>query len=409
MKRVILLILCFCLAASLLFSGCALKNDTAKPASKPGSILDQHDPDGTTETDSSEFDAGMMKYIEKSEKGNYVISPVSLKLVLGMLEAGANGETREQMLKALGTDAQTFDKNLKNFTRFVEGFNAFCSQDKNSGSGLESANSVWKYKGTKDFTTDYRMHLEAFEAEVKDFEPATVVKNVNDWCDGKTYGLIKNVLSEDFDASDLMILLINALYYKNTWLHDFVIIEEKQDFTTLDGRTVKKQYFTETEDFLYYSDDETTIVAVPMKGNVNMVLVKGPTDGLQEKLQKAEKRKVQLRVPSFHVETALNKNELVDFLKGRGMTDAFGGIADFSRMIDENIFVRDIIQKAVIDVTNTGVEAAAVTVIAVPGSAYDPEEPVRVFFDSAFHFFLMTENSEWSEDNFILFEGRVAE
>ena len=88
MKRVILLILCFCLAASLLFSGCALKNDTAKPASKPGSIFDQHDPDGTTETDSGEFDAGMMKYIEKSEKGNYVISPVSLKLVLGMLEAG---------------------------------------------------------------------------------------------------------------------------------------------------------------------------------------------------------------------------------------------------------------------------------------------------------------------------------
>ncbi|MBQ3847464.1 MAG: hypothetical protein II748_01250, partial [Clostridia bacterium] len=98
MKKFIVLVLAavmvFTLASCINGNNSGTNNSTnkpsengsaAKPASKPGSISDQHDPDGTTETDSGEFDAGMMKYIEKSEKGNYVISPVSLKLVLGML------------------------------------------------------------------------------------------------------------------------------------------------------------------------------------------------------------------------------------------------------------------------------------------------------------------------------------
>ena len=123
----------------------------------------------------------------------------------------------------------------------------------------------------------------------------------------------------------------------------------------------------------------------------------------------AEEKYLHLTVPEFKIETALDKKELVSFMADRGMTDAFCSAADFSKMTGEGIFVSDIIQKAVIEANNGGVEAAAVTAIIAPGSSMVTEEPLSVRFDSTFRFYITANSSEWSSDSFVLFEGRVAE
>ena len=49
-----------------------------------------------------DFDLKLMDFIEQGESGNYVISPLSFKYALGMLLAGAGGNTLKQFTDGLG-------------------------------------------------------------------------------------------------------------------------------------------------------------------------------------------------------------------------------------------------------------------------------------------------------------------
>ena len=74
-----------------------------------------------------------------------------------------------------------------------------------------------------------------------------------------------------------------------------------------------------------------------------------------------------------------------------------------------DLYVSDIIQKAKIKLDQTGVEAAAVTVISVKNTA-EPADPVVFRADEPFRYFIMTGESGWTDtQNVIMFEGRISE
>ena len=375
------------------------------------------------------FDEKLMSYLSEKKGGNFMASPLSFRYALGLLLAGAEGETKAELLKALDvkdeqewTDtclrfngfveayAQYFDRELTEYRDYVK--QGYIPDDGNEPfMALRVANSVWRNELLNEmFTENYTEKVSKnYAAEYRTFLPENVVQKVNEWASVKTEKMIERLLPDDYDTTELAVVLMNALYFKDSWINEFYEGATKEgDFTTKAGAVTKKEFMNQTDHFNYYKDDATELVVLPMKGRVNMVFVFGDTTGLAEKISKAQYKKVDVKIPKLDLETSLDQGELVDFLKECGVSLAFSDQADFSGMIDVPICVSDIIQKTRIKLDEDGVEAAAVTAIMEETTAAMPvqEEIIPFYADHPFSFYIYAnQNGEMAT----MFAGQIVE
>ncbi len=361
-------------------------------------------------TDLFDFDRSFASYIETRVSGNYVVSPLSFKYAIGMVMAGTSGSTLSEFFAGLGIrSSEGLEDHLKQFNSFVEGFTA-----KNQGSkdmALRLANSVWKNEACEDFLGEFKLHMEMYDAELRSFRPANLVKEANAWSNEKTNGLIPKILSDGYDASAAAVLLMNAIYFKDVWTYDFDTAGERS-FTTASGAAVMKKFMTETGNYRYYKDDKTQLVIVPMMDGIEVVFAIGDVSEIEAKAEKAEKRCVKILLPETDIETSLTDGELSDYLKLCGVNEVFTPAADFTRMFaSQKVCVDDIIQKAKFTMDCAGIEAAAVTAVIVkPTASMDPgPEYVEFNADVPFRFYVRTAKNDWSREGIVLFEGRVSE
>ncbi len=374
------------------------------------------------------FDDQLMAFLDGKTDGNYMASPLSFRYALGLLIAGASGETKTELLKALGVESE------EEWTAACLRFNAFAKRfqetfdeerkeyEKNVKSGgipkdsaapvmaLRVANSVWKNeKLGVPFTDEYCENVSKnYDAEYESFTPENAAEKINDWVNRKTESMIDRLLPDGYDASMLAVVLMNALYFKDAWWEAFLPeLTETGDFHTKSGAVVQKEFMHDTGSILYYEDENTRLVVLPMKGGVDMAFVLGDATDIAEKINAAEYRKVKTAIPKLDLETSFSNGEFVDFLKENGVRRAFDPEnAEFSRMIDTDVYVDDIIQKTRIKLNEDGVEAAAVTAIMMCGSGYDPSEPVDFTLDQPFSFFIYTDTGS---EMMTMFAGRIVE
>ena len=99
---------------------------------------------------------------------------------------------------------------------------------------------------------------------------------------------------------------------------------------------VQKDFMEKTDKFLYYEDGDAKLVVLPMTGGLQAVFTLGEIDNLKDALSKAERTRVNVKLPKMDLDTSFTNKELVDFLKARGVDLAFkdDGSADFSVMCD---------------------------------------------------------------------------
>lgn len=362
------------------------------------------------------FDTDLLNFISSGTDGNFVVSPISLKYALGLSLAGAGGKTKEQILNAVCPDEAVFEDYIKEFNRFVEYFEHQSELIKDGyrenlvkypsapDDSLKVADSVWRRRDLPDLKDGYRLASEMYGAELKEFDKQTVIKDVNEWVRQNTGNMIKKTLPESYDVEDLAVLIVNALYLKDAWSSVFEVYGE-DDFTTKDGGVVKKEYIRCKLTCGYYKDEETQILDVPMRSGISVAFVIGSTDGLSKNLDKIKRSDITVYLPKIDVETSLTHGEICDFLKERGVTDAFEkGSADFSRMSDMPLYISDVIQKAKLTLDENGIEASAATVIA--NDTYALPSVVRI--NRAFSFFIHTRETDADTGkNAVLFEGMI--
>ncbi len=384
--------------------------------------------DSTMSSDS--FDEKLLDFLSGKAKGNYMASPLSFRYALGLLVAGANGETKTELLNAFGVSSEEeWIKYCLDFNGFVEYF----AEDLNMETeeikrqieqgwvspdtelpfrALRVANSVWKAESiSADFTDAYKDSVEKnYAAEYRFFTPANAVAKINEWADIKTEHMINRLLPDDYPTDLLAVVLMNALYFKDSWVNSFEKGATKEDdFRTRDGGTVRKDFMTTEDHFQYYEDEATKLVILPMDGGVSMAFVIGSTDGLADKISAADYEKVIVTIPKIDLETDFSNGEFVDFLRSSGVNLAFDPEnADFSAMIDYPVYVSDIIQKTRIKLDEEGVEAAAVTAIMVKATAVmePPKEPIVFTADEPFSFFIYTTCNDTTA---MMFAGEIVE
>lgn len=364
------------------------------------------------------FDNQLVEYLKQAGRAdeNFTVSPLSFKAALAMAALGAEGETQAQLLAAMGFQsvdelrawyASVLD-GVADFERYFEAIRTYGDPD-DPALGTEAyrlVNSVWS---NSDLPGEFRQSFldelaQICQAEAYSVRAAKLADDVNAWVNEQTKGLIPSILDDPAAAAEASAILVNALYLKAGWEHGFHKLGDR-DFTTRSGETVQKPFMQQTNNMPYYKDEQTQLVSVPLQGGMTMVFVLGDDTGLAEKLRNASYKRVELTVPMFDVETALNQQELVNYLKLLGCDKMFDEtLAEFDPMYTDSLYVDDIIQKAKVHIDEDGLEAAAATAIVMTKeAAEEPEEPEIFCADRAFSFYIVTEG----DNPELLFWGQI--
>jgi len=410
MKKIVLLTKVTITAAlSILLFSCN-KNENEDLPADPVPISLSTDQISLIESGNSfAFDIFRSVFENSSASENIIISPLSISTALSMTLNGAEGNTRDSILKALRVKNITPDQINKSFRDLSE---ALLSVDKRVL--ISIANSVWAENNfvVKKPFTDILTGFYNAEAKTFDINDPEVPKHINSWIEANTNGLIKNMINE-LDNNTVM-LLINAIYFKGKWKSQFDASKTKnQVFYKSDGTTGEVPMMKQTSDFKIYKGDSFTLAEFPYgQGNFVMdVLIPDSKTGIDELLSRVNETSFQNWIGLLaEKETVLSfprfkygyKKELTEILSGMGMGIAFTDAANFSNIADLDLLINLVLHQAFIETNEEGSEAAAATIVGIGITSM----PVtfELSLDHPFIYIIRE-----SSTNSILFMGRISD
>ncbi|KAK0154666.1 Leukocyte elastase inhibitor [Merluccius polli] len=207
---------------------------------------------------------------------------------------------------------------------------------------------------------------------------------INGWVEQQTENKIKDLLKSGTVGPMTRLALVNAIYFKGSWLNRFVEANTKEmpfKLNQNESKPVQMMYQRKKLPFNYMPDYSLRILELPyVREELSMfvLLPDESTDGsdpllklekklTQKKLDEWTKRDnmdtqsdVVVHLPKFKLE---EDYELKEPLGKMGMTDVFSGAkADLSGMNGEGgLFLSTVAHKAFVEVNEEGTEAAAAT------------------------------------------------
>lgn len=327
-----------------------------------------------------------------TEGENVLVSPVSVMLALGMTANGAAGVTLEEFENVLGNGMTMAEINAY-YRAYVKGLPT------GKETKMSIADSIW-FKDTKAFEIDEKFLVNNemyYKADIYKaaFDKGTV-KDINNWVESKTDGMIDKIIKE-LNPDDIMVLL-NAISFDGEWVEFY---EDNQvhdtEFTDASGnkQKVKGMYCSE---YTYLEDDNTNGFIKHYKNGYSFVALLPDeeisiedyiADFTGEKylglINNSVNCKVDTMIPKFSYDYSMNAN---DGLKDMGLVSAFDmNSADFSKMgayDGGNLYVGSVIHKTHIEMGEKGTKAGAVTAVIMCGNAGMPEEVKEVRLDRPF-------------------------
>lgn len=335
----------------------------------------------------------------ENNKKNIVYSPLSIKYALNMLNEGASGNTKAQIENIIK------DLELTNY--------------KDIDKVLSLANSVYIRNSFSNSvkSTFINTLTERYSAEVK-YDTFENAYNINSWIENKTFGRIKNMLSDEMIQDPLTVMvLVNALAIDMDWVYAFDKLNTYKDGFYLENGE-KQLVETMHEDISssiasYYKDKNITALTMELRKYQDTQLefmaimpsknLEGFVNGfsssqledLTQKLIPASNKAggIRVSIPKFSFEYDLS---LKEDLKKLGIQDAFAeGVANFSNMAKERLFVKEALHKANIEFKENGIKAAAATISIFNTEEFviNSKEPVEITIDKPFLFLIKDKNT----------------
>lgn len=316
------------------------------------------------------------------EGENAIYSPLSLWSALAMLAQCAEGDSRRQVLDALGTDsADTLQEAVSRVWRTL-----YTDDGKSS---LILGNSIWLNSAMEGTYVQDTLDILAQKYFAGTYAVPmgtdTADQAVTDWVKVQTNGLIGGDAPVIQTKLDTLALLVSSLYYRAGWTEEFLPERTEIDtFTNAAGQESQVDFMHQTMDDNFLRREGYQAARLPtLLGEMVFVL---PDQGISPEslLQDPEFLsalnvsgedsiwgEVQWSVPKFDVNSDLN---LLDALSTLGITDLLDtNRADLSALTDLDAFLSDAKQLARVKVDEEGVEAAAVTIFDIVEFAMPPQ------------------------------------
>ena len=332
----------------------------------------------------NEFACRLFRTINEQKGGNgsLIVSPISVTYMLGMLNTGADGQTRQQIADVLGLGSSVME------------INEYCKKMIDEAPRVDPSvtvqiancidvNSALGITLVPQFKTDMQNYYNA-QIEALDFSKSSSLDKINNWCKKNTDGMIPSIL--DRLSPNAAMCLLNAIYFKATWTEKFDPKDTRDmDFTMPDGSTSQhkmmhrkalaaydKNDLCEMLYLPYGSNGYGMYVLLPVEGKTVDDVIQGlSAEGVQEQLFEMGPHEVDILMPRF---TTSNETMLNEVLSAMGMPRAFNPqYAEFPNMAQgQNLFVSMMKQKAKIEVNEEGTKASSVTISQMGVTAPPP-------------------------------------
>lgn len=339
-----------------------------------------------------------------------VISPMSVSYLMGMLANGADGNTRQEILNAIGCKGVSLEQLNEFYGQMIR-----CASRFDKATTIDIANYIAVNKHFVLNGEFEKVMKDSYSAGVEnlDFSATSTTKHINQWCSDHTKGMIPSIIDQVEPSA--VSYIMNAIYFNGSWSDKFdkklTKTENFQGYT----RDIKKaEMMHRNAKYMYTDNDTFAAVSIPYGNGAYKMTVLLPNRGksidemmktldgksLSDMRYKMDNCIVDLKLPRFTTELELPLNDIVSKL---GAPSMFGSHADFSKFADGAFMVSKMLQKAKIEVSEEGTKAAAVTAAVMTMSAFHPEEPRRVEFHANRPFvYMITESSTGA----VLFMGQ---
>lgn len=365
----------------MLTTGCAQK--TAKATNLMENVNAEEQPATTTLPDGAYIDS--LNYFASSlfvscaeNTGNVMISPMSVYLALAMTVNGTDNNTKTEILDALASQGIT----LQMVNAASRDMIALLSKSTDKTT-LSIADSIWYDESFSPDQQFLQNNANYYSAQLQklDFKDSTAPDTINEWVSETTEGKIDKIISS-IDP-DVVMYLINTVYFKSDWLDPFSSNDTKEMTFYTPSTEVQVDFLNKTGTLNYiagsdtqgivldYENEQFAYFAILPDGDVT------PREWLDEQntsvfstlsdmISNKQSLLVQLSMPKFEVSY---EDSLKNELKQLGIKDAFDtSAADLSLMNEEhikNLYISDVLHKTYIKVDEKGTEAAAATSVEV--------------------------------------------
>ena len=152
---------------------------------------------------------------------------------------GAKSETAQQLKDLLHLTKLSNDEIKKMTNELVKSVNTELGKDVI----LNTANKIYPNTGFTLEKTFVDSITKDFHGEVEQVDysnAAASSKTINDWVLAKTNNKIKNLIPANCINNLTKLILVNAIYFKGSWLEKFDVANtSKEDFHLANGTTVK--------------------------------------------------------------------------------------------------------------------------------------------------------------------------
>lgn len=383
-QKLILSILAFAIG----FSGCSQLTDKTDDGEKSKGTLSREltaQEKQIAEADKSFSYEIFRQTIESDDSENVFISPLSVSMALGMTLNGAEGETEQAMKEVLhlqDMDMPDINESYASLTKLLT--------EADPRVDMKMANSIWIREGfpvEEEFKENCR---EFFEARIEslDFSDPSAPDIINQWVSDNTEQFIEEIIEGSIPA-DVIMYLINAIYFKGDWQYQFDPEEtDSKPFTLEDGTPTETDMMMQENDLAAHLSDEVQLLDLPYGDSLFTMTLMMPGDeqqsiddfiqndlnaeNMDRWLSEMSVTETNIELPKFELEYEIM---MTDILKIMGMEHAFiPNEADFSGINpDEELFIDKVKHKSFVTVDEEGTEAAAVTSVSVGVTSAGPQ------------------------------------
>ena len=345
---------------------------------------------------------------------NIMVSPLSIERCFALAIEGANGETKDQLVKAVYSNLN-FDKTSLNIGDLCKKLSTYeeitydddWNETDTTKNAFSVANSIWVNSDIPDMKlkSEYENKVkEKYNAKATGIPFSNGPKPINDWVNTNTDGMIPEILNKL--TPDDRAVLVNATMFEGEWRDKFTEIPEQQEFTDVNGNKQLVNFLSSYKDdnyvqikgrdafVKYYNNGFKYVGILPNENEtaedlLNDLNFKDVTDGINNSTE----YDLILTFPEYSYDY---DTSLVNVFKRLGVNNAFSDKADFSNMSDTPLYISDAIHKTHIEVDKEGTKAAAVTAIMMETTCALPEEtPVKELnFNRPFVYMILSTEDE---------------
>ncbi|KYM94473.1 Serpin B3, partial [Cyphomyrmex costatus] len=330
----------------------------------------------------SVFDWMLFRSLSKTNKGNVLLSPISIKLALVLLYEGAQDQTAYELAGVMHLPVSPL--------AIREKFN-------NILKSLQTPSPTYTLNlGSRIYIDDNILTRQRYAATIKTFYNTDVINvnlsdthaiatKVNSWVSNITNGHIEKMIDDEKGLEDSVMLIVNGLFFKGAWRRKYFAPENSRisKFYINTNESVNVPYMHTVSRFYYVESSklDAKILRIPYDGSkfamyiilphtmtgVDHIVNEINSFTLGKDIWSMQELPLDVWIPKFKFEFT---SHLENTLRELGIRDIFDdtalltGIAK-TRRASRRLRVSDVVHKTGIEMNENGTTAYAATEIQI--------------------------------------------